>query len=378
MKKNILFVGGGSGGHVIPAIPIAKLFLEKGFNLIWIGSKKKRQLEENIIKNDLKNFFDNNKIKFYAISSGKFRRKGTILKSILNIENLVDIFNLFLGFIESFFIIIFNRPLLVFSKGGFVSVPVLISSKILNIKSFTHESDFSLGLANRINSILSYKTFYSFKETAEKYNILVKKGIYTGNPIRETFINFNPQSHENENFKKWLESLFDNKKPILLILGGSLGAQSLNEIIFENLEYLKKYFNIIHQCGKDKIKYEKNDSYYPLEFIYNDIEKFLWNSNLIISRSGANSVFEIIYMKKPAIFVPLTIATRGEQYLNAKYFSERNLCILKTESELKRNFSQIFDDIIKNNLIEKIKNNLFNYKLDIGNYNIYSELIKYL
>lgn len=378
MPKYVLFVGGGSGGHVIPAIPIAKMLLEKNYKIIWIGSKKKKLLEKNIIENELSKFIKENMIKLYFVSSGKFRRKGSIIKSILNFENIIDIFNFFLGFFESFFILLKNRPSLVFSKGGFVSVPVLLASKILKIKSYTHESDFSLGLANKINSKLSYKVFYSFEDTKINNKILEKKGIFSGNPIRENFLNFNKDSGENIKFKEWLNSLFSQKKPILLVLGGSLGANSLNEIIFSNLNYLKEHFNIFHQCGKDKIKIQKTDYYHPVEFIFNDIEKFIFYSDLIISRSGANSVFEIIYMKKPAIFVPLSFASRGEQYLNAKYFYDKGLCLMFNESTLKDNFENYFNEILSTNTIDKINQNLKNYDLRIGNNIILEELIKNL
>jgi|YNPMSStandDraft_2_1061718.scaffolds.fasta_scaffold00002_70 UDP-N-acetylglucosamine--N-acetylmuramyl-(pentapeptide) pyrophosphoryl-undecaprenol N-acetylglucosamine transferase len=376
MNKKIIFVGGGSGGHVIPATVIAKIFLNNGFDILWIGSKKKKELELQILKNEILNNLNPNNFKYFTISTCKFRRKSTLIKSIFSIENIIDFFNLIIGFFESFFILIKSKPKFIFSKGGFVSVPVLLAAKILKIPSFTHESDYSIGLANKINSKLSIKIFYSFDETLNNYDFLKTKGIFSGNPIRDNFRNFNENFKENIDFKNYLNSLFSNNKPILLILGGSLGAQSLNEIIVSNINFLKNYFNIIHQCGKNKIIMAKTEFYYPIEFINENIEKYIFYSNLIISRAGANTLFEILFLKRPAIFVPLTFATRGEQYLNANYFYKRELCLLYNEKELKENFINIFEDIIKNKKIEKIESNLKNINFPNSNEIIYENIIK--
>jgi len=381
-NKLICFAGGGSGGHVIPGTVIARKFLKDGYSILWIGSKKTRQLEKSILENEFSSWenlsnsasLEKGKKKetesgynYLSISSGKFRRKSSLIGSIFSIKNLIDIINIFLGCLESLFILIRYKPALIFSKGGFVSVPVLVAARILSIKRYTHESDHSLGLANKINAKLSQKIFYSYPNPSE--SILKSRGIYSSNPVRDKFKNISL-----ENFKTPFS--FPLHKPVLLILGGSLGAENLNRIIYDNLAFLEEHFNIIHQCGKNKIKIKANDFYKPVEFIFNDIEKIMAGADLIISRSGANLVFEIMALKKPAIFVPLEGGSRGEQMGNALFFEQQGMCRVYEESQFESDFISVMDSIIKSGEIKNLSEKLEKLSLPDAGELIYTYLKK--
>lgn len=345
-NNKICFVGGGTGGHVIPATVVANKFIENNYNIFWIGSKKKKELESNILKSNLTNY---EKWKKYFIPSGKFRRSKNIILSLLNLKNIIDIFNIIIGFVYSFFILLKEKPIAIFSKGGFVSVPVLLAGYLLKINCYTHESDYTQGLANRINAKFSKKVFYSFPDSIK--NNESSKYIYSSNPIRKDF-------YEIKKVNLNVQYGFTLEKPILFIMGGSLGANRINNFVFNNINFLKKYFNIIHQTGKNNIKLEKDLSYYPIEFINEGINIILQNSYLIISRAGANSVFEIMASKTPAIFIPLQIATRGEQILNAKYFEKRNMCISIDENNLEKELKNAIEKYLDNEFYNMVKNNL--------------------
>ncbi len=311
MKKAII-VGGGTGGHVIPAIVVCQSLIEKGYEVVWIGSKKGENLEKKIIKN----YFPSMKI--YHIFSGKLRRKSNLIKTIFNIKNLIDIFQNFLGLINSIYILRVEKPIFIFSKGGFVSVPVAIASKITNIPFFTHESDYSVGLANKINLYFSRKFFYSFEDT-KKY-LPEKKAIFSSNPIRKEF--FKSNEVIDISIKKFFENK-SNNTPIILILGGSLGSLKINLIIKEILPKLCEEFQILHQTGEKKEIDFSDKNYFQTTFIEYDMAFCMKNSDLIVSRSGANIVFEIVATGIPAIFIPLKSASRGEQINNANYFAKK-------------------------------------------------------
>ncbi len=318
MKKAII-VGGGTGGHIIPAIVVALELEKKGYILKWIGSIKSKELEEKIIHN----YFS--KIKIYHIPSGKLRRKKNVFLTILNIKNILDIFQILFGTIFSIFILIKDKPNFVFSKGGFVSVPVAFACKILKIRFYTHESDYTIGLANKINLYFSKKFFYSFKDTIKM--LPQNKAVFSSNPVRSEFFENNFENNsdtekiiiDNE-IKSFIEKKED-RFPLILILGGSLGSLKINEMILKILPQLCNEYYIIHQTGENKKIEFTNPKYLQVSFISKGVAYCMKLSNLIISRSGANLVFEIVATGKPAIFIPLKSASRGEQINNANYFA---------------------------------------------------------
>ncbi|MFN3411899.1 MAG: UDP-N-acetylglucosamine--N-acetylmuramyl-(pentapeptide) pyrophosphoryl-undecaprenol N-acetylglucosamine transferase [Exilispira sp.] len=320
--KKALIVGGGTGGHVMPAIVVAKYLKEKGYELKWIGSLKGKNIENKIIRQ----YFQD--IKIFHIPSGKLRRCKNLFCTIFNINNILDIFQFFAGIFVSIIIILLEKPKFIFSKGGFVSVPVAIASKIAHIPFYTHESDYTIGLANKINFYLSSRFFYSFKDTIKQ--IKPSKAVFSSNPVREEFYH-NLDENDNlekvyeldNNIKKFLQNI-DKNKPLILILGGSLGSSRINNLIFQILPSLCERFNVIHQTGEAKNLKFINPSYLQTSFIYKGVSFCMKKSDLIISRAGANLVFEIVASKTPAIFIPLKAASRGEQVNNAEYFAKRS------------------------------------------------------
>ncbi|MCR4422082.1 MAG: UDP-N-acetylglucosamine--N-acetylmuramyl-(pentapeptide) pyrophosphoryl-undecaprenol N-acetylglucosamine transferase [Spirochaetales bacterium] len=314
MKKAVI-VGGGTGGHIIPAIVVALELEKKGYMLKWIGSIKSKNLEEKIIHN----YFS--KIEIYHIPSGKLRRKKNIFLTIFNIKNILDIFQILFGTIYSIFILIKQKPNFVFSKGGFVSVPVAFACKILKIRFYTHESDYTVGLANKINLYFSKKFFYSFKDTIKM--LPQNKSVFSSNPVRSDFFENNIDIINcivDDNIKNFLERRKE-KLPLILVLGGSLGSLKINEIILKILPQLCNEYYIIHQTGDNKKLEFSNPRYFQISFISKDVSNCMKLSSIIISRSGANLVFEIVATGKPAIFIPLKSASRGEQVSNANYFA---------------------------------------------------------
>ncbi|MGL1892067.1 MAG: undecaprenyldiphospho-muramoylpentapeptide beta-N-acetylglucosaminyltransferase [Spirochaetaceae bacterium] len=322
MKKHIIFTGGGTGGHVYPVLSIIDSLIEDGYKVSWIGSKK--GIEYKIISDK--------QIKFYSIPCGKLRRYFSLL-------NFIDIFKIFAGFIKSFFILLSAKPDFIFSKGGYVSVPPIIVGRLLKIKSVTHESDFSPGLATKINSKFVNKIFIPYVETKDYFNkSLHDKIIVTGNPVREDFFNTNKQNG--------LDIMdFSTNKPIILILGGSLGAKEINDVILDCASELKDKYNIYHQMGDKNYLEIDEESYKTVSFINNSMADIIKAADLIISRSGASAIWESITVGTPSLFIPLTGGSRGDQVLNANYFKKQGLAlVLKDEQVNKNELIKTIDD----------------------------------
>lgn len=327
-KIVIVFAGGGTGGHIYPGIAIADE-LKKNSNestkieIHWIGNSKGMDsaiIEKNLLSSGGSIFC------FHGIPCGKLRR-------YFSLKNFTDFFKIFAGFIKSFFILKKIKPDFLFSKGGFVSVSPCAAAAILKIPYFTHECDFTPGLATRINSKKASKILISYEETKNYFSSFQKeKCIVTGNPVRPAFYN-----DSSEAGKKFLGIDNGCKKNILLILGGSLGANQINNLVIECLDELKKDFIVVHQTGKKfaqenpDIMSSGDDSYKPYEFIFNEMVSVIQSADIIISRAGANSLWECAVCSKPMILIPLCGAgTRGDQVDNAEYFSSKGAAIALT------------------------------------------------
>ncbi|HBP09938.1 MULTISPECIES: undecaprenyldiphospho-muramoylpentapeptide beta-N-acetylglucosaminyltransferase [unclassified Treponema] len=329
-KKKIViaFAGGGTGGHIYPGIAIAdelKKFSNESteIEIHWIGNSK--GMDSAIIEKNLLSLGGSISC-FHGIPCGKLRR-------YFSLKNFTDFFKIFAGFIKSFFILKKIKPDFLFSKGGFVSVPLCAAAALLKIPYFTHECDFTPGLATRINSKKASKILISYEETKKYFNDFQKKKcIVTGNPVRPAFYN-----DSSEAGKKFLGIDNGCKKNILLILGGSLGANQINNLVIECLDELKKDFIVVHQTGK-KFAQENHDimafgddNYKPYEFIFNEMVSVIQSADIIISRAGANSLWECAVCSKPMILIPLCGAgTRGDQVDNAEYFANRGAAIALT------------------------------------------------
>lgn len=323
--KKIVFTGGGTAGHVIPNIALINDLKNKA-EIYYIGSCG---IEKELIKKE--------KIPFYEITSTKLKRS-------LSFSNVLIPFKIIKSIKESKKILKKIKPDIIFSKGGYVALPVVFAAKKLNIPVICHESDLTMGLANKICKNKCKFICTSFEKTAKN----IKNGIFTGSPLRKEIFNGN-----KENAKK----LFKNFKPAptILIFGGSLGSKAINNVIFNSLDELKNY-NIIHIVGKNNLKKFKYDSYVQLEFT-DKIYDFFSLADIIISRAGSNSINEILALKKPNILIPLSKkASRGDQILNAKYFEEKGYSKVILE-----------EDLTVENLIFNINNVLKNKQKYIKN-----------
>lgn len=324
MKKSentFVFAGGGTGGHIYPGLAVCdelRSLAEKNnqeIKIIWLGNSS--GMDKNLVEKsgsvDL----------FVGIPSGKLRR-------YFSLKNFSDLFKIFAGLVKSFFVLLRLRPAILFSKGGFVSVPPCVAARFLRIPVFTHECDFTPGLATRLNSKFASKILVSYDETK---SFLPKEkrelAVVTGNPVRPVFYNTNPE--EGRKFLFSERSDYDPEKPLLLVLGGSLGAHQINELVASNLDWLAERFNVVHQCGaKDADSMPKNHPGYFLHpFIYKEMSDVISAADIVLSRAGANSIWECSVLGKPMVLIPLCgSGTRGDQVDNARFFEERGAAIV--------------------------------------------------
>lgn len=328
----IIFTGGGTGGHVFPIISIAREFKRtyKGnrkIELFYIGPKD--GLTASLLHSE--------GVKVKIILAGKIRRYLGVNPIILNI---IDIFKIFIGSIQAFRHLFFLAPDLVFSKGGYGSFPSVFAAKILRIPIFLHESDQCSGMANRILEKFSRETFVSFPKT-EKINS--SKMVLVGNPIRRELLN-----GSKEDAKKLFK--IASEKPLIFIIGGSQGAQRINDLVLHILPEMLKDFEIIHQTGIknfDQVSAEANvvidkdarKYYHPVSFLKEVELKHVYKAcDFIISRAGAGSIFEISAIGKPSFLIPLPESAQNHQVKNAYSYAENGAAIVIEESNLTPHF----------------------------------------
>lgn len=326
MKLNnnvVFFAGGGTGGHIYPGLAVAdelkRLSKDSKLNIEvnWIGCSK--GMDKKIVEKAIGPDGEPTINQFYGIPSGKLRR-------YFSLKNFSDLFRILGGFFSAFHILRKKKPAVLFSKGGFVSVPPCIAARILGIPVFTHECDFTLGLANRINFKSAKKMFVSYEETK---NRLGKENqsrvIVTGNPVRPVF--YSADKFRGLKFLKLDAEKIE--KPVLLVLGGSSGARQINNLVFENIDFLCNNFIVVHQTGlingdankTSELAEKYGDSYKPYDFIYSEMPDVVASADLILSRAGANSIWEAAVLYKPMLLVPLCgTGTRGDQVDNAEFF----------------------------------------------------------
>ena len=310
--KKIVFTGGGSAGHVTPNLALMDVFLKENWEIHYIGTKD--GIEKELISKI-------KEIKYHEISAGKLRR-------YISKENLKDPFKVLKGVLEAKKIIRDLKPDVIFSKGGFVSVPVVMGAWFNRIPAVIHECDYTPGLANKIAIPFAKKICVTFPDTL-KY-IKGKKGVFTGTPIRkELFL-----GKKEEGLKI---CGFNSNKPIIMVVGGSLGAGSVNVAIRNIVKQLTTKYQIIHLCGRDKIdkNLDKVDGYKQYEYLNEELPHVLSAADLVISRAGANSIFELLSLNKPNILIPLPLSSsRGDQILNAKYFETQGFSKVLMQEEV--------------------------------------------
>ena len=309
--KKIVLTGGGSAGHVTPNIALIPALKKAGFEIFYIGSYN--GIEKKLIE-------DYN-IPYFGISTGKLRR-------YFDPKNFSDPFRVLKGFTEAITLLKKIRPDIIFSKGGFVSVPVVRAASVLRIPYIVHESDMTPGLANKLSFSGAAKICCNFPETMRL--LPAEKAVLTGTPIREEL--------GMGSRKAGLELCgFTDDKPVLMVIGGSLGAQSVNETVRFALPRLLPDFNVVHICGKEKMDNLKLSvpGYKQFEYVKNELKDIFAMADIVVSRAGANSICELLALKKPNILIPLsTKNTRGDQMLNARSFESQGFSMVIDNDEL--------------------------------------------
>lgn len=308
--KKIVLTGGGTAGHVTPNIALFPALKEAGYDIHYMGSFE--GIESRLIP-------DFN-IPYYGISTGKFRR-------YFDLKNFSDPFRIIKGYAEARKLLKEIRPDVIFSKGGFVSVPVVRAAASLHIPCILHESDMTPGLANRLCIPLADKICCNFPETLQ--NLPVNKAVLTGTPIRSELTKGNRIAA--------LESCgFTANKPVIMIVGGSQGSASINQVVREALPKLLEDFQVLHICGKDKVDnlMLSVPGYKQFEYVKTELKDFFALADVVISRAGANAICELLALKKPNILIPLSIGTRGDQILNAASFEEQGFSTVIREEAL--------------------------------------------
>ncbi|MBQ3234831.1 MAG: undecaprenyldiphospho-muramoylpentapeptide beta-N-acetylglucosaminyltransferase [Clostridia bacterium] len=334
--KTIVLTGGGTAGHCTPHFALLKKLSQNFDKIYYIGSEngiEKRLVEEKGIP-------------YFSIPTTKLKRK-------LTLSNLKIPFELIKSVKEAKKLLEKLKPSVIFSKGGFVGLPVAIAGHKLNIPVIIHESDKTLGLANKIASRFALNTLTTFSDTAKN----VDNGIYLGAIIREELANGNKA-------KALSYYGFKSDKPTLLVTGGSSGAKRINEAVVKNLDKLLMKFNVLHLVGKNNLTGIKKEGYKEVEFA--DMQDAYAVSDICVSRAGSNTVFELLYLKIPTLLIPLPKdESRGDQIDNAEYFYNKGLCKRLFQKDIDGNFLNSIFDLYEDRI--KLKDNISNYKTLIAN-----------
>lgn len=309
--KRIVFTGGGTAGHVTPNIALFPKLKEMGYDIHYIGSY------DGIERKLIEDF----RIPYYGISTGKLRR-------YFDVKNFSDPFRVIKGFVEAKRILKTLKPDVVFSKGGFVSVPVVRAAAMLKIPCIIHESDMTPGLANKLCIPVASKICCNFPETLQ--DLPADKAVLTGSPIREELT----KGDKNKGLKM---CDFTSSKPVIMVIGGSLGAAGVNTLVREALPKLLLDFQVVHICGKEKIDnlLLNKQGYKQFEYVKEDLKDLFAMADIVISRAGANAICELLALRKPSLLIPLPArASRGDQILNAKSFESQGFSMVADEDYL--------------------------------------------
>lgn len=338
--KTIILTGGGTAGHVTPNLALIPALKELGYQIQYIGSYQ--GIEKKIIEDA--------GIPYDGISSGKLRR-------YFNIKNFSDPFRVIKGYREARKLIKKYKPDVVFSKGGFVTVPVVLAAKHYRIPVIIHESDMTPGLANKICISSAAKVCCNFPETLPY--LPEDKAVLTGSPIRKELL-------KGDQVSGWQYTHLLAQKPVILVIGGSLGSVIVNNAVRQILPKLLDRFQVIHICGKGNLDESliSTSGYVQYEYVDAPLKHLFAISDLVVSRAGANSICEILALRKPNILIPLSAkASRGDQILNAKSFEKQGFSTVLeeevlTEDTLYHAINKTYDN--RQSIIEKMSQSNLN------------------
>ncbi|MCB2309470.1 undecaprenyldiphospho-muramoylpentapeptide beta-N-acetylglucosaminyltransferase [Clostridium estertheticum] len=344
-KHKIIMTGGGSAGHVTPNLALIPKLKMLGYEIEYIGTKE--GIERKIIEGE--------NIKYFPISSGKLRR-------YFDFKNFTDPLKVIKGIFEAKKIIKMQKPDIVFSKGGFVSVPVVLAAFFNKVPVIAHECDITPGLANRLVSPYCTKVCVTFPEALKE--LKNGKGVVTGNPIRHELF-------EGDKIKGNQICGFKDKKPVLMIIGGSLGSKVINDIIRAKLDKLLLEYNVIHICGSGNIdkSLQNKDGYKQFDYIKDELPHLLASADIVVSRAGANVIFELLALRKPNLLIPLSAkASRGDQILNARSFEKSGYSMVIQDEDLtpenvEMKIKELYND--KNKYIENMNNSNTEKSIDL-------------
>ena len=334
--KKIVMTGGGTAGHVTPNIALFDSLQKDGYEIHYIGSYE--GIEKGLI--------EDKKIPYYGIGSGKFRRYRSW-------KNLTDPFRVLHGFFQARRLLGRIRPNVVFSKGGFVSVPVVMAAKTRHIPVIIHESDLTPGLANKLAMPSATKVCCNFPETLPY--LPKEKAVLTGSPIRQELLHGNKQAAKDF-------CGFTGDLPILMVMGGSIGSVYINNAIRGCIDTLLTKYQIIHLCGKGNIDESLKDKkgYAQFEYISENLPDLFAAADLVVARAGANSICELLALHKPNILIPLSRnASRGDQILNANSFAKQGFsAVLEEEEVTSEKLMATIDDVMahRSKYIDAMKN----------------------
>lgn len=350
----IAFTGGGTVGHVSVNLSLIPTALEEGYEAFYIGSKN--GIEREMIESQLPS------IKYHSISSGKLRR-------YISWDNIKDVFKVLKGILDARSVLKKEKPDLLFSKGGFVSVPVVIAAKSLKIPTIIHESDLTPGLANKISLKFAKKIYTTFEDTLQF--LPKEKADFVGATVREDL-------KTGDKKRGYQLTEFNDNKKVLLVMGGSLGSEKLNSIIRENLDALQTSYQIIHLTGKGLIdeQYTNQKDYIQFDFVKDDLTDLLAITDTVISRAGSNAIYEFLALRIPMLLIPLGLdQSRGDQIDNAKNFEAKGFGKTIPEDVLtEQKLIDQLNDIETNR--DTIINQMQTYKESFTRQDLFRKIIK--
>lgn len=325
MSKRIVLAGGGTGGHLFPLITIAKYLRKNSEKIDFLFLGPDGKLEKELM--------DKNKINRKKILSGKLRR-------YFSFKYLIDFLKFPIGFFQSLWFLLRYMPDVVFSKGGYASVPVVLAAKIYRIPVVIHESDAVPGVANKFLGSIANRIVINFERA--RIHFPESKTALLGIPVKESALGGNKD--EGRSFL----SMEKEVKPVVLFLGGSLGAQKINEVIVNSIDSLIKEFQVVHQTGEKHYnfiskeverkgyKIEHSD-YYPIAFIGDELKDLLTLADIVVSRAGATNIAEIAANKKPVVLVPITDSANNHQRINAYELAKKKAAVVLEEKNFSKN-----------------------------------------
>jgi len=309
--KRIVLTGGGTAGHVTPHLSLIPNLKESGYEIHYIG-------RGSGIEYDIVSSLEG--VTFHPITGGKLRR-------YFSLQNFTDLFRVAYGTVQSIVWMRKIKPDVCFSKGGFVSIPVVIAARVCRVPTVCHESDFTPGLANRISVRFAQCVATTFPECAAS---LGGKGVLTGTPLRSELF-----AGDRERGLKL--GGFDGKKPVLLVTGGSQGAQAINQCLHKSLPRLLEHMNILHLCGSGNLNRDLLNvhGYTQIEFLQSEMPDAFAAADFVLSRAGANTLSELLALKKPMLLVPYPLsASRGDQIKNAESFARQGFAHVLRQEDL--------------------------------------------